>query len=264
MMVMRCNRLAPGLAGTVLLLVAACSTPQQDPSKPKIPSEPGTTQSGAVPPGAVPPGATAQASLEKLCLDLHTSQPHLWPERLPPVQQAGAAAEPFLIEAFENAPAAPGGQATLAALGRIGGTNAIKLCQQLVSERAPLAVEAALALGDLPAGASDATLLMCMQDRHSDASLRVASACSLARHGERQHSPPFLAAIVRAGTPTGRADEQTFGLPGKTRWARERYFVQRMLRKLGHDDLCDALDSDAPWPVLEKLAPRVAKRLAGN
>ncbi|MFT7536536.1 MAG: hypothetical protein ACI85K_002490 [Hyphomicrobiaceae bacterium] len=265
MMFMRCNRLAPGLAGTVLLLVAvACSTPQQDPSKPTNPNEPGTMPAGAVPTGAVPTGTTAPTNLKQLCLELHTSPPHLWPDRLRPVQQAGAAAEPFLIEAFENAPAAPGGQATLAVLGRLGGTAAIDLCQQLVNERAPLAVEAALALGDLPPGAGDETLLKCMQDRHSDASLRVAAACSLARHGEREHSPQFLAAIVRAGTPSGRDDEQTFALPGKTRWARERYFVQRMLRKLGHDDLCDALDSDAPWPVLEKLAPRIAKRLAGK
>jgi HEAT repeat protein len=248
-MFMRCNRLASGLAGTGLLLVAACSTTQQEPN------HVGETGNGT-------PVAAAQATLEKRCQDLHRSPPHLWPEQLPPIYAGGAAAEPYLIVAFENAPAAPGSQATLAALGRIGGKDAIKLCQQLVNERAPLAVEAALALGDLPAGKDDAALLKCMQDRHSDASLRVAAACSLARHGEREHSPQFLAAIVRAGTPTGRGDEQKFGLPGKSRWARERYFVQRMLRKLGHDDLCDALDSDAPWPVLEKLAPRVAKRLA--
>lgn len=248
-MFMRCNRLASGLVGTGLLLLAACSIPHQDPNS-------------ASPTGNRNQEDAEQATLEKLCLDLHRSPPHMWPERLAPIYEAGAAAERFLIIAFENEPTALGSQATLAALGRIGGTAAIQLCQQLVNERAPLAVEAALALGDLPAGKDDDALLKCMQDRHSDASLRVAAACSLARHGEREHSPQFIAAIVRAGTPTGRSDEQKFGLPGKSRWARERYFVQRMLRKLGHDDLCDALDSDAPWPVLEKLSPRVAKRLA--
>ena len=257
MMSMRCNRLAACLPGTVLLLAAACSAPPEDPSRPTLP--PGKSGLGVQSPG---PQATAEAALAKLCQDLHTSLPHLWPERLPPVHAAGETAEPFLIEAFEAAPAAPGGQATIAALGRIGGAAAITLCEQLVNERAPLAVEAALALGELPAGSGGDALLKCMQDRHSDASLRAAAACSLARHGEREHAPQFVAALVRAGTPAGRADEKAFGLPGKSRWARERYFVQRMLRKLGHDDLCDALDSDAPWPVLEKLAPRVAKRLA--
>ncbi len=186
------------------------------------------------------------------------------PDRLPSIYKAGAAAERFLISAFETNPAAIGGQATLAALGHAGGKAATQLCQQLVTERAPLAVEAALALGDLPADKGDTALLQCMQDRHSDAALRVAAACSLARHGESQHAPLFLAAIVRAGTPAGRSDEKRFGLPSKSRWARERYFVQRMLRKLGHNDLCDALDSDAPWPALEKLAPRVAQRLTGK
>lgn len=233
------------------LLLVACSTPQQDRGTPE---------------GQLPDAGTESpaASLEKLCYELQQSPSHLWPERIPPVQQAGAAAERFLVRAFVESPAAPGGQATLATLGRIGGDRAIELCAQLVKERAPLAVEAALALGELPAGDGEQALMTCMQDLYSDVSLRAAAACSLARHGEREHSPAFLAAIVRAGTPAGRADEKALGLPGKSRWARERYFVQRTLRKLGHDDLCDAFDSDAPWPVLEKLAPRVEKRLAGK
>ena len=260
MVTMRCNRLAPSLALAIWLAVTACSTPEQDQNRP---SDVGNPDRGN-PDETHNPAGPQTASLEFLCRELQTSPPHLWSERLPAIHRAGAAAEPFLITAFEDTPAAPGGQATLAALGRIGGKASIQLCSQLVSERAPLAVEAALALGDLPAGDGDAALLQCMQDRHSDASLRTAAACSLARHGEREHAPQFLAAIVRAGTPAGRADEKQFGLPGKSRWARERYFVQRMLRKLGHLDLCHELDSDAPWPVLEKLAPRVAKRLAGN
>ena len=236
-----------------LLLVAACAgpTPTADPN-----SGSGPASGNSFPNPAV--------DVAKVCRDLHAALPHLWQARLASVIQAGAAAESFLIREFEDAPAAPGAQATLAALGRVGGNAAVVLCQQLVNERAPLAIEAALALGELPLTGDNEALLKCMMDRHSDASLRAAAACSLARHGEREQAPAFVAAIVRAGTPAGRADEKQFGLPDKSRWARERYFVQRMLRKLGHDDLCDALDSDAPWPVLEKLAPRVAARLKGE
>ena len=198
----------------------------------------------------------------KACHELQMAQPHDWDKRIAAVFVFGQAAEEPLILEFRNNPAAPGGQATLATLGRIGGTESVALCRELVSERAPLAVEAALALGELPGAPSDTVLLACIQDRHSDASLRVAAACSLARHGERNYAPDFIAAIVRAGTPSGRTDEQTFGLPGKSRWARERYFIQRMLRQLGHRDLSDALDTDAPWKMLEQLAPQVRKRLS--
>lgn len=240
----------------LLVLAAACAGPGQNPDlnggSGLANGDPGKTDNHPA------------IDVEKVCRDLHAALPHLWQVRLASVMQAGGAAERFLIREFEDAPAAPGAQATLAALGRIGGDAAVALCQQLVNERAPLAIEAALALGELPGSGSDETLLKCMADRHSDASLRAAAACSLVRHGEREHAPAFVAAIVRAGTPAGRADEKQFGLPDKSRWARERYFVQRMLRKLGHHDLCDALDSDAPWPVLEKLAPRVAARLKGE
>jgi len=241
------------LLGIPLLLLAACNGP--NPQGPSNGEQPNGT-------GEITP-PTAE-SVEVACRDLHDSLPHLWPERLQPVHAAGRAAEPFLIQAFEEAPAAPGAQATLAALGRIGDKAAIELCQQLVEERAPLAYEAALALGELPTDKTNEVLRQCVSDRHSDASLRTAAACSLARHGEQELAPTFLAAIVRAGTPAGRADEKALGLPGKSRWARERYFVQRTLQKLGHQDLCDALDSDAPWPALEKLAPRVAARLSGQ
>lgn len=208
------------------------------------------------------PTAAVPAEQAKACHELQMAQPHDWNKRIAAVCAFGQAAEESLILEFRNKPTAPGGQATLATLGRIGGAKSIELCRELVSERGPLAVEAALALGELPSVPSDAVLLACIQDRHSDASLRVAAACSLARHGEQKFAPNFIAAIVRAGTPAGRADEQTFGLPDKSRWARERYFVQYMLRQLGHRDLSDALDTDAPWQMLEQLAPQVRKRLS--
>lgn len=177
---------------------------------------------------------------------------------------AGAAAEAFLVREFEAKPTAPGAQATLAVLGRIGKDQAAALCHQLVAERAPLAIEAALALGYLPGSKEDPVLRDCVADRHGDVTLRTAAACSLTRHGDRSVAPTFLAAIVRAGTPAGRADEAQLGLPGKSRWARERYFIQLMLKDLGHQDLLDEFDSDAPWPALEKLAPRIEARLKGS
>lgn len=257
---MRRERTAPPtvhLLGLPLLALAACSSPNHDNG-----GQTPVANEGA-PAGPVP-SQTLAIDVEAACRALHGSRANLWPERLQPIIAAGAVAEPFLIRAFEEAPAADGAQATLAALGRIGGEPAIALCRRLVEERAPLAYEAALALAELPTTKSDKVLLECVADRHSDASLRTAAACALARHGENEQTPRFLAAIVRAGTPAGRADEKELGLPGKSRWARERYFVQRTLRKLGHADLCDALDSDAPWPVLEKLAPKVEARLQGK
>lgn len=208
------------------------------------------------------PTASISVEQQAACHALQTAQPHEWNKRIAAVCAFDQAPEKLLINEFRNMPAAPGGQATLATLGRIGTSESVELCRELVSERAPLAVEAALALGELPGVATDAALLTCVQDRHSDIALRVAAACSLARHGEQKYAPNFIAAIVRAGTPAGRADEQTFGLPDKSRWARERYFVQYMLRQLGHRDLSDALDTDAPWQVLEQLAPQVRKRLS--
>jgi hypothetical protein len=234
-------------------LVAACAgvdTPQ-DPSG-------GPSRAG---------GNTTAASseqIERACHELHTAPPHQWRQRIPAVHDAGSSAEPFLIRELQDNPAAPGAQASLATLGRIGGEDSVELCRQLVIERGPLAIEAALALGDLPSSEDDPALRQCVADRHGDASLRTAAACSLARHGERELAPAFLAAIVRAGTPAGRADEVSLGIPPKSRWARERYFVQRTLRDLGHQDLLEVLDSDAPWPALEKLAPRVNARLSGR
>lgn len=208
-----------------------------------------------------PQPAPVAVSAQQACKDLHAAAPHEWTERLAPVYALGQKAEVYLIEELERTPSAPGAQASIAALGHIGGRVAVAHCRQLVLERAPLAVEAALALGELDIANDDEVLLDCMLDHHSDVVLRTAAACSLVRHGETERAPRYLGAIVRAGTPAGRADEQAFGLPVKTRWARERYFVQRTLRALGHDDLCEALDTDAPWPTLEALAPKIAARL---
>jgi len=205
-----------------------------------------------------------EVDLEAACAALHDAAPHAWGERLQPVVAAGQAAEAPLVRLLVDRPGAVGAQASIATLGRIGGRQAATLCRRMVEERAPLAIEAALALAELPGAADDEVLLSCVRDRHGDATLRTACACALARRGEREEAPRWIMAIVRAGTPAGLRDESELGVPDKTRWARERYFVQRTLLALGHQDLCDQLDTDAPWPALERLAPLVAARLAGQ
>ena len=186
-----------------------------------------------------------EQSVDAACGALHDAPARLWGERLPAVVQLGGAAEATLIQLIERRPAAPGAQASVAALGALGGADAVKKCRELVDERGALAVEAALSLGSLPTSADDPALRGCLQDRYTDATLRTAAACSLARHGEQQLAPRWVESVVRAGTPTGRADERELGVPQKTRWARERYFVQRLLLSLGHADLASALDTDA-------------------
>lgn len=198
---------------------------------------------------------------ERLCRALHDAPAADWGARLPPVLAIGGAAEQALLALVAQRPGAAGAQASVAALGRVGDVAAVEACRALVAERGPLAVEAALALGTLPTTSTDPELLACVRDPYTGATLRTACACSLARHGERDHAPRWVEAVVRAGTPAGRGDERALGVPTKTRWARERYFVQRLLLALGHDDLAQELDTDAPWPALEQLAPRVRRRL---
>lgn len=206
-------------------------------------------------------GSVSDAELRAICERLHDSGAASWGERMAPVVRAGAAAEALLIQLIDERPSAAGAQASVATLGRIGGDDAVGLCRRLVEERSPLSVEAALALGELPGEPFDGVLLACVQDGFTDATLRTAAACALARHGEQDHAPRWLAAVVRAGTPAGRIDERELCVPTKTRWARERYFIQRTLRALGHQDLMEQLDTDASWPTLERLAPKVEARL---
>ena len=210
-------------------------------------------------PHPVTPSEAADPST--LCRALHEAPAHGWSERLPPVLELGGRAEAPLLELLERAPGAPGAQASVAVLGSIGGAPAAEACRVLVEERGPLAVEAALALGRLPTDGADPVLTACLQDTFTDATLRTAAACSLSRHGETTLAPRWIAAVVRAGSPGARADERELGVPQKTRWAQERYFVQRLLLALGHQDLASALDTDAPWPVLEALAPKILARL---
>ena len=247
---MQPSRTLSGLA--VSLLLVACQGTGHD-----VPKSP-AGGNGAVPDAHA---SASAADVEAACLAQLAAPAHQWGEHLPAVVGAGRRAEAPLLRALTERPAAPGAQAAIAALGRVGGDDAVAFCRRMVEERAPLAVEAALALAELPGAADDAALLACVQDEHSDAALRTAAACALVRHGERRHASAWIAAVVRAGTPAGRRDERELGVPTKTRWARERYFVQRTLLALGHRDLGEQLDTDAPWPTLEKLAPKVEARL---
>lgn len=194
------------------------------------------------------------------CEALVNAAPHEWPEHLPALYAAGSACEGPLLDVLQRQPTAPGAQAAVGLLGRVGGAGARAFCEEQLRERTPLACEAALALGELPAGAEQ-TLRACVRDRLRGSDVRTAAACALARHGDREVAPEFLRAVVRAGTRAGREDERTLGMPQQPRWALERYFVQRTLLQLGHEDLAAELDPDAPWPRLEELAPRVAERL---
>jgi hypothetical protein len=92
--------------------------------------------------------------------------------------------------------------------------------------------------------------------------VRTAAACALVRTGRPWSAAPWLVAVVRAGTPAGHVDESALGVPSKTRWALERYLVQRLLLDEGQPDLARRLDPDAPWSTLEQLAGELAAWLA--
>jgi hypothetical protein len=77
------------------------------------------------------------------------------------------------------------------------------------------------------------------------------------RCGEHRAAVPLLHAVLLAGTPTGAVLERDVGLPAKTRWALERYLVQRLLRDEGATELAAALDTDAPWPALAAVTQRI-------
>ena len=200
-------------------------------------------------------------ALDAACCALHDAPAHNWGGRMADVLAFGGRAEAPLVKLLIDRPASAGAQASIAVLARVGGAPAVNHCRDVVNERGTLAVEAALALGVLPGSADDAALLACLDDSFTDVTLRAAAACSLARHGDRTRAPAWIAAIVRAGTPAGRADEQVLNLPIKARWARERYFVQRTLLALGHEDLLREFDTDSSWPALEAIATRIEQRL---
>ncbi len=176
-----------------------------------------------------------------------------------PISAADTAA---LAKALQDATSAPGAPAAVAVLGasRHDGGDAVLI--QLVADRGALATDAALALGDRKAMAGASVLAAAMDDRAADPALRTASACALVHLRQARAAQPLLRAVLLAGTPAGEAIGRQVGLPVRPRWALERYFLQRLVLREGDTDFAHALDADASWPELERLADRLDAWLA--
>lgn len=211
-----------------------------------------------------PPPAPAQPPHDPLptaVAALLAAEPSAWLTHTAAVLQGGQPAVPELLAALQRNSSQPGAQAAVAVLGRIGGPQAAAGLLALVAERGPLATEAAHALGELPPDANvlatlQPGLLACIGDRFADATLRTAAAAALLRHGERRAIAEFVRAVLLAGTPAGQALQARHHLPEKSRWALERYLLQRALLRAAGDDF--GLDTDASWPDLEAAAQRIS------
>ncbi|MBK8096600.1 MAG: hypothetical protein IPK26_05800 [Planctomycetes bacterium] len=190
-----------------------------------------------------------------ICRALVHAEPKAWAAALPPVQGLGAGAAPLLVDELRAQPTAPGAQAAVAALGRLGNPAAEPFLLELLHDRGDLALEAAQALGTLPAAAATNALLDTMRDRLADATLRTACAASLLRLGQTAAVREFIVAVLLAGTPDGQQGAQRFGLPNKSRWAHERHLLIRALQAVAGQDF--GLDTDAPWPALSAATARV-------
>jgi HEAT repeat protein len=204
---------------------------------------------GSLPPAAVPEPA------DDLAAALLAAPPHAWLACAEPLVHRGPAASPALVAALQTHPGAPGAAAAIAVLGRIGDTAAVALLQELVTDRGPLATDAALALGERRAKAAEAVLCACVDDRFADPTLRTAAAVALVRLGRADAAHSLLRGVLLAGTPAGQALQRELGLPEKPRWALERYLVQRMLQQEAGTDF--GLETDASWPDLEEAATRI-------
>lgn len=188
---------------------------------------------------------------------LLAAEPGVWLQRLEPVHRCGKAAVEPLLAALRANPHAAGAPAAVALLGRLHDDRAIAWLAGEVAARSALATEAALALGELPAPAQRAELRACVADPIADATLRTAAAIACVRLGGGADVAPFLAAVLLAGSPAGVEPGRTHGLPVRTRWALERYMVQRLLLQEGQAELAQALDPDASWPRLAEVTARV-------
>lgn len=169
-----------------------------------------------------------------------------------------------LARALQAEPRAAGAPAAVAVLGACGHAAGEALLLQLVADRGELATDAALALGDRKAQAAADALAEAMADRAADPSLRTAAACALVRLGRARDAQPLLRAVLLAGTPAGEPLGRELGLPVRPRWALERYIVQRLVLREGDRELAYALDADASWPELERLADRLDAWLAAR
>lgn len=198
------------------------------------------------------------------CRALLLAPPHEWSTRLPAAYALGKAAAPDLLALLRQDPGSPGAPAAVCLLGQLGGPGVVTALRELVADRSPLGVEAALALGALQDATAIADLRACVEDASADATLRTAAACALVRCGEARAASDLLRGVVLAGSPAGIPLARQLGLPERPRWALERYLVQRLLAQEGAAELSAALDPDASWPQLAAVADRLAAWLAAR
>ncbi len=180
-----------------------------------------------------------------------------WADAILATLPISAADTEALAKALQASPNAPGAPAAIAVLGASRHAGGDSLLIQWVADRGALATDAALALGDRKAPGAAPVLAAAMDDRAADPALRTAAACALVRLQQARAAQPLLRAVMLAGTPAGEASGRQLGLPVRPRWALERYFVQRLVLREGDREFAYALDADASWPELERLADRL-------
>jgi HEAT repeat protein len=195
--------------------------------------------------------AAGENDIGAACDRLWRSAPAQWAETLPPVVLGGVPASADLARRLQSKDPAPGRQAAIAALGKLGGPTAAEVLIGLVREGGEDAVEAALALGRLQDAAAGEVLESAAADRSRSILGRTAAACALLDLGRVRSAWPLVRAVLLAGTPAGRVDAAQHGLPEQSRWAQERHLViSAIARRSGGETF--GLSTDASWPRLEQ------------
>lgn len=167
-----------------------------------------------------------------------------------------------LVAGLRADPSAPGAQAATRLLGLFGGEPAASFLREQLTERGPNATESALALGEAGAVEAAPELRAAAADRLSDPTLRCASIATLVRLGHGREVRELVRAVLLAGTPAGEMLRVEHGLPQRSRWALERYMLQRALVAASGRDF--GFDTDSPWPDLERAAAEVDAWLAAS
>lgn len=194
--------------------------------------------------------------------ELLRAQPSDWEPRMAAAWAAGAPVVAPLVAGLQQDPEAVGGQAAVRLLGMFGGEAAVQFLEAHLRERGRNATEAALALGEARATAAVPLLRETALDRLADPTLRCACTASLVRLGAGRDVRQLVRAIVLAGTPAGEPLRGEFGLPQRSRWALERYMLQRALLAASGNDF--GFDTDSPWPDLERAAEAIDAWLASS
>ncbi len=181
--------------------------------------------------------------------------PQDWAKVLPPVQAQGKDAAPALMQALRQHPQGPGRQAAIQLLGSLQSAKARPLLESFLHANDPQAADAALALGKMLSTDSMALLMDCLDQHDNPVLLRTAAACALWDLDNKAAAWPMFKAILLATTPEGPALLAQQGLPGKNRWAHERYLcIQTIRRSMAAPA---GLDEDASWPRLQAAVLRL-------